>query len=155
MKNTEFRKMLFKAAFCAMACDGEVVDSEIAEIKELLDNSPYFDGLDRDTELKAAATEIKEIGIKTIENFLLQLQNADLSERQELQLLEVLIRIIQSDGNIDNNELVFMENIKKRISKLTNDKIMLNFPRYLDLLFNLENLVSQPIQLNFDKLNDL
>ncbi len=59
MKNIEFRKILFKGVFSTMACDWEVAESEVAEMKELLGNSPYFDGLNQEIKFRLAFSNIK------------------------------------------------------------------------------------------------
>ena len=69
MKNLDFKKVLFKGVFSVMACDGEVAESEVSEMKEMLANSPYFEGLDHDVEMKAAYLDLKVNGVKSIDNF--------------------------------------------------------------------------------------
>ncbi len=153
MKNIEFRKILFKGAFSVMACDGEVAESEVAEMKELLCNSPYFDGLDHEVELKLAFSDIKENGLKSIQSFFQTLETSDFSERQELQILEVLIRMVQADNKIDENELIFMHNIKNRLKLLSDEKIIVHFPRHIDLLLDLGQFVSKPLKSNLEMID--
>ena len=153
MKNIEFRKILFKGAFSVMACDGEVAESEVAEMKEMLSNSPYFDGLDHETELKLAFADITQNGLKSIQTFFQTLEISDFSERQELQLVEVLIRMVQADGKVDDNELIFMHNIKSRLKKLSDEKIIVHFPRHIDLLLDLGKFSSKPLESNLEAIN--
>lgn len=153
MKNIEFRKILFKGAFSVMACDGEVAESEVAEMKELLSNSPYFDGLDYEVELKLAFSDIKENGLKSIQSFFQTLETSDFSERQELQILEVLIRMVQADNKVDENELVFMHNVKKRLKQLSDEKIIVHFPRHIDLLLDFGQFVSKPLKSNLEMID--
>ncbi len=153
MKNVEFRKILFKGAFSVMACDGEVAESEVAEMKEMLINSPYFDSLDHETELKLAFADLKLNGTKSIQMFFQTLENSDLSERQELQMVEVLIRMVQADNKVDDNELIFMHNIKSRLKKLSDEKLIVHFPRHIDILLDLGNFSSKPLQNNLETIN--
>jgi hypothetical protein len=46
MKNSEFKDFLFKSAVIAMACDGNIAEEEIAEIKNIVSNEIYFMGYD-------------------------------------------------------------------------------------------------------------
>ncbi len=139
-----------------MACDGEVAETELKAMQDMFSYSLYFDGLDHETQLKTALSELQKMGIKLINMFLQELAAADLSERQELQLLEVLLKIIQADGKVEDNELAFINTIKKNLRHLSHEKIMLAFPRHLDLLFNANSTSFgnfQAIDLKaFDKL---
>ena len=96
MKNIEFRKILFKGAFSVMACDGEVAESEVAEMKEMLGNSPYFDGLDHETELKLAFADLK---------------------------------------------------------KLSDEKLIVHFPRHIDILLDLGKYSVKPLQSNLEAID--
>jgi len=160
MKNKDFKKVLFKGAFSVMACDGEVAESEVAEMKEMLSNSPYFDGLDHDAEMKAAFDDIKSNGTKSIENFFTLLKSSELSERQEYQLVEVLARMVEADGKVEDSELFFMHNIKSSLRQLTDEKIIINFPRHIDLLLGLGRFESHELHqdlgsIDFGALGDL
>ena len=44
MKNQEFKNFLFKSAVMAMACDGDIAETEIEEIKSIVANEIYFMG---------------------------------------------------------------------------------------------------------------
>ena len=39
MESIEFKKILFKTAFCVMACDGDIDELEIEEMKIKLEQS--------------------------------------------------------------------------------------------------------------------
>lgn len=145
MKNKDFKKVLFKGAFSVMACDGDVAESEVVEMKEMLSNSPYFDGLDHETEIKIAFDDIKANGTKSIENFFNLLKSSDLSERQEFQLVEVLARMVEADGKVEDSELFFMHKIKSSLRQLTDEKIIRYFPRHIDLLLDLGRFESHEL----------
>src|SRR5690606_23275999 len=97
MIQEEFKKMLFKGAFSMMACDGNIHTNEINEIKALAQNSPYFSDLDYEMEIIEARNELRIEGAKSIERFLAGIGQSDLTEKQELMLIEVLIKIIEAD----------------------------------------------------------
>lgn len=160
MKNKDFKQMLFKGAFSVMACDGEVHETEIAEMKEMLSNSPYFEGLDHVAELEAAFDDVKVNGSKSIERFLTTLENANLNERQEFQLIEVLCRIVMADSKVDDSELHFLHNVKTKLKKFTDVKIIINFPRHVDLLIDIGHFEGQSLReglenINFEALDNL
>jgi uncharacterized tellurite resistance protein B-like protein len=153
MKNTEFKKILFKGVFSVMACDGEVSEAEVVELKEMLANSPYFDGLDHDAEMKAAFKDVVANGTQSVNNFFSLLKSIELSERQEFQLVEVLVKMVVADGKIDDNELFFMHNIKSSLKLLTDAKIIINFPRHIDLLMDLGRFESHSINHNLSEID--
>ncbi|WP_291727849.1 TerB family tellurite resistance protein [Bernardetia sp.] len=153
MKNKEFKKVLFKAAFSVMACDGEVAESELLEIKEMLKNTLYFEGLNYEEELQVALEDLKGNGLQSIESFFNVLKGADLSELQELQLLEVLIRMIHADDKVDENELIFMHRVRRSLSVLSDAKIMVRFPKNINLLLNLSKYNAKPFHSNLGTMN--
>ena len=46
MEKNEFKKLLFKVAFCTMVCDGHIDESEIDEMKMMDKNTSFFHNLD-------------------------------------------------------------------------------------------------------------
>ena len=58
MKNQEFKSFLFRSAVIAMACDGEIADSEIKTIEGLANDEIFFLGLDYDLEAEAAGGDL-------------------------------------------------------------------------------------------------
>ena len=61
MDKVEFKKLLFKVAFCTMACDGHIHKREIEEMKAMDKNTSFFDGVDLSGELSDL---IDELGLK-------------------------------------------------------------------------------------------
>jgi uncharacterized tellurite resistance protein B-like protein len=153
MKNKDFKKVLLKGVFSVMACDGEVAESEVVEMKEMLSNSPYFDGLDHDAEIKAAFDDIKSNGTKSIDNFFTQLSSSELSEKQEFQLVEVLARMVEADGKVEDSELFFMHKIRSSLKQLTDEKIIINFPRHIDLLLDLGRFESHELHQDLGNID--
>ena len=51
METIEFKKVLFKTAFCVMACDGHIDQLEIDEMKKIDTNTSYFNDVDLSNEL--------------------------------------------------------------------------------------------------------
>ncbi|MCS6903800.1 MAG: TerB family tellurite resistance protein [Bacteroidia bacterium] len=153
MKNSEFRKLLFKSAFYLTACDGNIAESEVAEIKDLCLNSPYFIGLEYEAELQTSLKSLKQHGAKAIDDFIQVLKESDLSEKQELQLIEVLVRMIHADNKVDESELIFMQKIKKTLKHLNDEQLIINFPRHLDLLIDLGKYDNQEFKNQLDSVD--
>jgi uncharacterized tellurite resistance protein B-like protein len=155
MKPIDFKKILFKGAFSVAACDGEIADSEIAELKEIMQNSLYFDGLDYESEIKSAFEDIKTNGSKAIQNFFNNLKNIDLSERQEFQLLEVLIKVVQADGHIAESELHFLHSVKINLKQVTDEKIVSKLPKHLNLLLNTSQFANYTLKDDLEHISIL
>ena len=67
MDNIEFKRLLFKVAFCSMACDGHVDDREVNEMRAMDRNTPYFDAIDLSNELSELVEELHSKGVKLID----------------------------------------------------------------------------------------
>uniref|UniRef100_UPI0023F24717 hypothetical protein n=1 Tax=Flavobacterium filum TaxID=370974 RepID=UPI0023F24717 len=115
MKNSEFKDFLFKSAVIAMACDGNIAEEEIAEIKNIVLNEIYFMGYEMDTPLQKNIDNIKLNGRNAVNQFLQEITSNDLNEHQELLLIEVLLKIILADTKIEENELRFLHLAKSRL----------------------------------------
>lgn len=138
MKNSEFKDFLFKSAVIAMACDGIIAEEEINEIKNIVANEIYFMDYDFEEPLKRNIETIKINGKSAVNQFLQEITANDLNEYQELLLVEVLLKIIQADDKIEENELRFLHLAK---SKLKTDKqtLIIKFPHQIDYLMDFNN----------------
>jgi hypothetical protein len=61
-KNNNFQHLLFKVAFCTIACDGHIDEMEIAEMKAMNKASIYFKDIDLSDELDNLLVTLKEKG---------------------------------------------------------------------------------------------
>lgn len=133
MEQDEFKKILFQAAFYVMACDGEIHNDEISELQDLTENSIYFSGIDHDKELSYLIDQFKTHGSKAITIFFDSLKKSDISSIQKEHMLNVLIRIIKADNRIDDNEVVFLHNIRN-IFQISDNEIIIKFPQDIKIL---------------------
>jgi len=139
MKNQEFKDFLFKSAIIAMACDGDIAESEIEEIKAIVANEIYFMGYDYEEPLKNNIQNIKTNGKTAINQYLQEIETNNLNEHQEILLIEVLLRIIEADNDVQTTELKFLQMAKAKL-KLDDQTLIVKFPRQIDLLLNFHNL---------------
>ena len=58
MDKVEFKKILFKVAFCTMACDGHIDDREIEEMKIMDKKTSFFEAIDLSDELEYLLNEL-------------------------------------------------------------------------------------------------
>ncbi len=115
MEKDEFKKVLFKVAFCSMVCDGYIDDSEIKELHYMDQNTTYFSAIDLSSELDELIQEFNKIGIRVIEELLTYFRNTKLNTIQELLVLEVALRIINADGRHDENEVRFINLLRSKL----------------------------------------
>ncbi len=115
MDNIEFKELLFKVAFCAMACDGEIQPEEIDELKIMDKKTSYFADIDLSDELKQLIDDFKNKGAKVIEELFVNLKETKLNPIQELLVLEVAIRIAYANDVIDDNEEKFIHLLRSKL----------------------------------------
>jgi uncharacterized tellurite resistance protein B-like protein len=138
MKNTDFKTFLFKSAVMAMACDGDIVEEEINEIKKIVSNEIYFMGYDFEEPLKSNIENIKVNGKNAINQYLQEIVTNELNEHQEILLVEVLLRMIQADAKVEESELRFLHLAKSRL-KTDEQTLIIKFPYQVDYLVDFNN----------------
>jgi uncharacterized tellurite resistance protein B-like protein len=135
MKNLDFKEFLFKSAFMAMACDGNIDELEIQELKNLVANEIYFMEYDYKEALENNVKLVKQKGRKAINDYLGEISKNDLNEHQELLLIEVLLRIIKADSKIEESELEFLHLAKSKL-KIDEQSIIVQFPHHIEYLLD-------------------
>lgn len=138
MKNSEFKEFLFKSAVIAMACDGHIAEQEINEIKSLVLNEIYFMGYEYEEPLQRNIAAIKINGKNIVNQFLQEITANELNEHQELLLIEVLLKIIQADAKVEENELRFLHLAKSKL-KTDEQTLIIKFPHQIDYLIDFNN----------------
>ena len=138
MKTDVFQSLLLKAAVSAIACDGSIDATEINEFKNIAENEIYFMGFDYEDLLDVSLQQIKSKGAEAINDFLNELSSSSLNENQELLLIEVLIRVIESDEKIEPNEVKFLQMVKAKL-KTNEETIITKFPKQINYLIDFHN----------------
>lgn len=127
METTIFNKLLLKSAFCCMACDGNIDQREIGLIKSICEKTPLLKNLNFLEEINDFISGINSKGKVFLREFFNQLENSELSEEQELTLIDFAIQVIKADEQIEYSEIKFFKNIRHRL-KVSNEKILQHFP---------------------------
>lgn len=133
MKSAEFQKFLFRSAVTTIAVDGEIHNSEIEEIKSIVNSTAYFLDFEYEQVLKEIITDINLKGKEAVNEYLITLSESDLSEQQKIILLEVVLRMIEADKGVHPNEIQFLHLVKAKI-KLSEELIFIKFPKQIDYL---------------------
>ncbi|WP_035671310.1 TerB family tellurite resistance protein [Flavobacterium sp. 83] len=138
MKNLDFKNFLFKSAVMAMACDGDIADEEVIEIKKIVANEIYFLGYDFEEPLKVNIDNIKVNGRNAINLYLQEIVSNDLNEHQELLIIEILLRVIQADGKVEESESKFLQMVKSKL-KVDEQTLIIKFPQQIEVLMDFNN----------------
>lgn len=138
MKTEDFQHLLLRSAVTVMACDGSIDDYEINEIKRMAESEIYFMGYDFVQPLKDSISYIKANGTKAINEYLNDLTVANLNARQEILLIEVLIRTIEADSKIQDSEIKFLQLVKSKLNT-TEETIITKFPKQMNYLIDFKN----------------
>lgn len=128
MDKEEFKRLLFKIAFCTMGCDGDIDDLEIDEMKEIDKNTTFFSDIDLSKELEELIIEFKQKGALLVSELFEELNRTELNPVQELIILEVALRLINADGKQDENEKRFAQHLRAHL-KVHDEEIFERFGR--------------------------
>ena len=112
MNDVEYHRFLFDTAMLVMACDGEIHDKEIAEMGLAFKHSVMFKGLDFDSELDRFLAKLNGDAGAAIREYFDKIGTLRLDPVQELQVLEIILRILYADDRADENEIRFLMLVK-------------------------------------------
>ena len=116
MDSVTYQKILFRTAMCVMACDGEIHDSEVKEMKLAFEQTEYFRDLVFKDELESVIQDFKRDEKKVVMEYFDTIATSSLSPVQKLQVLEIILRIIYADDRVDDNEVHFLTIVKSRLN---------------------------------------
>ena len=150
MEEMKFEKLLFNTAVCVMACDGEIHDNEIQELKLIAKNTPYFKNLDYQSELDTIMKNIKN-NTNIMKQYFEEIKAAELSPVQELLILEVVLRMMYADNRIDENEVKLIRIIKSYL-KIPDQIIFERFGEIDFIIKGYDEIDQQASSDNFPKI---
>lgn len=127
MDTITFDKLLLKTAFCCMAADGNIDNKEISFIKSMCEKSELFKNFNFQEEINQLVTKLNTNGKVFIQHYFDLLKTIDLSEKEELTLIDYAIQTINADEVVEYAEIKFFKNIRHRL-KISNENILAKFP---------------------------
>ncbi len=133
METLQFDKLLLKTAFSCMACDGDIDKREIKLIKRLHKEKKTFGDLDVNTEMDNLLIAINKDGHQFMRDYFDELTTSELTEANELNLIEVAIDTIKADEKVEYSEIKFFKVIRSKL-KIGNDPILEKHPDFEDYL---------------------
>ena len=108
----ETKELYLKAAFCCMACDGSIVEEETNLLKEKVQKSELFSGIDIENTLNGYVNSINLVGSSFLVSFLEELKQAELNEEEQMNILGIAIEVIEADNEIKYSEIKFFKRIR-------------------------------------------
>ena len=112
MEKSKFKKLLFNIACSTMACDFDIDEREIEEIKDLADKTTYFDGLNLGNSLDLFVKKFKDNPHNTLDESINSLNEEDMDPVQEMLILEVVLRVVYADTKVDPKEVEFVKKVR-------------------------------------------
>lgn len=136
-------ELYLKTVFCCMACDGDIADEEIAMVKELSSKEPVFKDIDVESVINVWITEINKNGVMFLQSYLKEIRAFELSEKEQLFIISLAIRIIEIDNRIEYSEIKFFKKIRSRLS-ISDEAILDKHPDKEDFLLPDINVADLP-----------
>lgn len=150
LERPDFQRLLFRTAFCLMACDGHIDDREVNEIKLMNNSSAYFRGIDLSGELEELFADLKEKGKHIVDELFNSLAELDLSTVQELLILEVSFRLVHADEKVDENEIKFLRFLRSKLK--VHDEVIRDRFGVIEYLFDKDysqEIIKQDVKDDF------
>lgn len=129
----ETKELFLKTAFCCIACDGSIADDEVEMLRRISADTDIFDGIDINMFLDQYVKEINSLGGIFLKSLLSDLNDVNLSKEEALTVVNIAIRSIESDNEIQYSEISFFKKIRAKLS-LTDEEILERFPGKEDYL---------------------
>ncbi|WP_298954874.1 hypothetical protein [uncultured Nonlabens sp.] len=133
METINFDKLLLKTAFSCMACDGDIDKREVKLIKKLHKEKKTFGEIDFNTEMDNLLITINKDGHQFLKDYFIELTSSNLTQADELKLVEVAIDTIKADDKVEYSEIKFFKVIRSKL-KISNQPILDKHPDFEDYL---------------------
>ncbi|MCP4612965.1 MAG: TerB family tellurite resistance protein [Planctomycetes bacterium] len=139
MDSTKFKKILFEVACCAVACDYDIDEREIRELRNIDKSTTYFKDIDLSKQLDNFLDNFKGNEVETINELVEKIKKAPMSPVEELLVMEITLRLIYSDLRIDEKEIDFLKSIRLALS--ISDEIITDRFGKIDTLIKEQKIV--------------
>ncbi len=127
MQKLPFERVLLKTAFCIMACDGKIDDSEIQVIRKLCLESQALADIKFDIEFPLLISKLRTNMSEFIENYMFSLENNEFVEQQQFEVLQFAYETILADQDLHYSEIKLFKKIRSHL-KISDDEIIQKYP---------------------------
>ncbi len=128
-----YNDLLLKTVFSCMACDGSIASEEIELVRNFAQEQEEFQGMDVESVINGLISQINVSGSAFLSSFLNEINEACLSEEESLLIVEMAIKTIEADNNIEYSEVKFFKKLRKEL-KISDEKILERMPDKEDYL---------------------
>ena len=129
----ETKELYLKTLFCCSACDGDIAPEEVNLVKDFSLNEKSFEGFNVEEVINGYITEINKQGKLFLKEYLNEVNDANLSNEEQLKIIELAIRMIEADNQILYSEVKFFKKLRNRLS-VKDETILKKYPEYEDYL---------------------
>lgn len=120
-------------AFVCSACDGDIALKELALVKEWSEKSNLFGDIDVEVKLNEYVDSINKYGNRFISEFLLMLEQRNLSIEEQKEVVRIAIEMIEADGLILYSEVKFFKRLRSYLT-ISDEEILASMPDKEDYL---------------------
>lgn len=138
------QELYLKTMFCCMACDGDIAQEEIEMVRNMAASSPMFEGIDVEKKINAYVSAINRDGRKFLIRYLDGLSQEELAPSEQLQIVDLSIRMIEADNRIEYSEVKFFKKIRARLT-LPDEQILARHPDKEDFLLPDIDVAEDPV----------
>ena len=130
---TTKNELYLRTAFACMACDGDIAMEEIALVKKMIEQSNLFSSINVESKLNEYVEQINKHGRSFLSAYLSDVSNAELVEKEEMEIVRIAIQTIEADNRIEYSEISFFKKIRQRLN-VSDATILAEFPDKEDYL---------------------
>lgn len=149
------KELYLKTIFCCIACDGDIAKEEIALVQKMVSEDDIFDGVDVKSLLDKWIADINENGGRLVlKTYLGELADSNLSEQEQLTIVDLAIKAIEADNRIEYSEVKFFKKIRVRLT-VSDEAILKQHPDKEDFLLPDINVAEDPVwdaEVKFEKI---
>jgi len=127
MENLEFQRVLLRTAVLAMAADGVIHEDELKEIDNIAESRNYFTELNYQQEIKELIEKLNSDYRSIYKEYFEIFENNYLSTVEILLVFEVLLKIVNADLDIIEEEKNFIKFLRRKFSYVPNDIFLARF----------------------------
>lgn len=110
-----------------MACDGDIAKEEVAMVKDMTTKTSLFNGLNIEDYLNNYINLINAEGGSFLKKYLRELANMELTTEEQLTVIELAIKMIEADNQIEYSEIKFFKKIRMKLS-ISDELILEKYP---------------------------
>lgn len=137
------QELFLKTMFCCMACDGSIAQEEIDMVKSISRQMPILEGVDVESVLNGYVSAINKNGALFLRKYLNELSAEKLMPEDELQIIDLSLRMIEADDHIEYSEVKFFKKIRSRLS-ISDEQILAQHPNKEDFLLPDIDMIEEP-----------